>query len=145
MSGCAIQHRTLRELRIGIKTPRPSPRLHLPDRFAHATTELEDGTVVIVEDEYHADRRAIQTQVEARTLPVASVLGKGVSDGETEDGEILTAREANERAQREDMAHPDPSAVDQRPVSRAERRRLIREELWRLSHVEGPGYQRRKW
>ena len=60
--------------------------------------------------------------------------------------EVLTQRERNERAQLEPtLRHPDPNAVDQRPVSREERRRLIKEELRRLSHIEGPSYQRRLW
>lgn len=60
--------------------------------------------------------------------------------------DALTARERNERAQLEqNLRHPDPNAVDKRPISRTERRRLIKEELRRLSHVEGPSYQRRLW
>lgn len=149
MSGCAIQHRTLRELRIGIKTPRPSPRTYVPDRFMHTTTELEDGTVVVVEDAYHADRRVAQKRLEGRARPVVDT-AVAVAGGTREEvgagGEALTVREQNERAQlARNMAHPDPSAADQRPVSRAERRRLIREELRRLSHVERPAYQPRAW
>ena len=146
MAGCAIQHRTLRELRIGIKTPRPSPRTYVPDRFMQSTTELEDGTVVVVEDAYHAERRAAQKRLERRALPVVDSLAGGAGVVVPTEAEGLTARETNERAQlAKNLAHPDPSAEDQRPVSRAERRRLIREELRRLSHVEGPAYQRRAW
>lgn len=171
-SGCIIQQRTLREIRRGIKEPAPSPRIFLPDRFKHTTTELADGTVVIIEDEYHADRRAAQRQLEGaqvrrkNSVPPAyenappaygSPEYMALREAETRPGfigpvrkppgdEALTARERNERAQLEqNLRHPDPNAVDQRPISRAERRRLIKEELRRLSHVEGPSYQRRLW
>lgn len=50
LSGCAIQQRTLRDLRAAIR-PRESPRARLPDRFRASTTELADGTVVLVESE----------------------------------------------------------------------------------------------
>lgn len=162
MSGCAIQHRTLREIRHGIKAPKPSPKVYLPDRFMHTTTELPDGTIVIIEDEYHADRRAAQKKVEGRSAPPTPLVfedtpeNRALMEAETREGFIgprrappeeeaaLTIRERNEREQlAQNLRHPDPRAVDQRPISRAERRRLIKEELQRVSHVEGTGYQRR--
>ena len=43
-----------------------------------------------------------------------------------------------------DRDHPDPSVMDQRRMSRAERRKLIRDEIYRLSHYKEPRlYQRR--
>ena len=161
MSGCAIQHRTLREIRQGIKAPKPSPKIYLPDRFKHTTTELPDGTIVIIEDEYHADRRTAQMKVEGRDIPPPPLIfedtpeNRALAEAETKEGfigpkrappeeEPLTIREKNEREQlAQNLRHPDPRAVDQRPISRAERRRLIKEELRRVSHVEGPAYQRR--
>lgn len=134
------------------------------------TTELEDGTIVIIEDEYHADRRAAQQKVEGKPPRADSppilypdtpenkalaeaekkkgFIGPARKPEEEEEDENVTIREKNERAQLEqNLRHPDPEAVDQRPISRAERRRLIKEELRRLSHVEveGNGYQRRVW
>ncbi|WYZ39320.1 hypothetical protein EsH8_III_001234 [Colletotrichum jinshuiense] len=45
-----------------------------------------------------------------------------------------------------DQKNPDPDASNQKPISRAERRRLIKEELKRLSEGEQPVYyQRRLW
>ena len=45
-----------------------------------------------------------------------------------------------------DQRNPDPLAEDQRPISRAERRRLIKEELKNLAYSDQPMYyQRRLW
>lgn len=164
MAGCAIQHRTLREIRQGIKAPKPSPKIYLPDRFKHTTTELPDGTIVIIEDEYHAEQRAAQRKFEGRDTPPPPLVvvedtpeDRALAEAETREGFIgprrappeekpLTIREKNEREQlAQNLPNPDPRAVDKRPISRAERRRLIREELRRISHVEGPAYQRRLW
>ncbi|SPO00187.1 uncharacterized protein DNG_03036 [Cephalotrichum gorgonifer] len=173
VSGCAIQKRTLVEIRTAIKNPTPSPKIYLPDRFRHTTTELADGTVIIIDDDYHADRRREQKKIEAaaeaRHAPSSPHDGPAAEEdtperrallreAETKEGfvgparrpaaeeRVLSLRERNERAMTEqNLKHPDPRAVDQRPVSRAERRRLIKEELKRLSEVEGPAYQRRLW
>lgn len=51
LSGYAIQQRTVRNLRAAIR-PDTSPQLYLPDRFRDATTELADGTIVML-DEYN--------------------------------------------------------------------------------------------
>ncbi|KAK0703529.1 hypothetical protein B0T26DRAFT_681188 [Lasiosphaeria miniovina] len=63
LSGYVIQQRTLRDLRAAIRpTPRVSPKIFLPDRFKQSTTELEDGTVIAVDDPY-----------DSRTRPAAAV------------------------------------------------------------------------
>ncbi len=42
--------------------------------------------------------------------------------------------------------NPDPAAKDQRPISKAERRKMIKQEIHRLSHLDEPMmYQRRLW
>ena len=49
-----MQQKTLSKLRVAVSqqmAPRPSPKIYLPDRFKQATTELEDGTVVAVDDD----------------------------------------------------------------------------------------------
>lgn len=51
LSGYAIQQRTVRHLRAAIR-PDSSPHIFLPDRFRDDTTELEDGTIVML-DEYN--------------------------------------------------------------------------------------------
>ncbi|KAK7754639.1 hypothetical protein SLS62_003423 [Diatrype stigma] len=54
LSGYAVQQKTLAKLRAAVSqqmAPRPSPKIYLPDRFKQSTTELEDGTVVSVEED----------------------------------------------------------------------------------------------
>lgn len=71
---------------------------------------------------------------------------KGVERKVKEEDDSATEMERNLRQQLEkNMRHPDPSAADQKLLSRAERRKLIKDEIRRLSHVEGPLYQRRLW
>ena len=152
--------------------PKPSPKIYLPDRFKHTTTELEDGTIVILADDHVVpiqERSRPAAVVEIRpteevvpeTTPsrgedspaevevevdVFGPLRKGETRRPPEPEEPLTERERNLQQQLEkNQKNPDPLADDQSLVSRAERRRLIKEEIKRLSHVEGPAYQRRLW
>ncbi|KAK0377041.1 hypothetical protein CLIM01_05574 [Colletotrichum limetticola] len=64
-----------------------------------------------------------------------------------EDLEKMDERERNINGWNvKDQANPDPEASNQKPISRAERRRLIKEELRRLSESEERVYyQRRLW
>ncbi|KAK1701197.1 hypothetical protein BDP55DRAFT_11876 [Colletotrichum godetiae] len=64
-----------------------------------------------------------------------------------EDLEKMNERERNINGWNvKDQANPDPEASNQKPISRAERRRLIKEELRRLSESEERVYyQRRLW
>ncbi|KAF3355306.1 hypothetical protein VdG1_04267 [Verticillium dahliae VDG1] len=106
LSGYVLQQRTVSQLRAAIRQHplNPSPRPNLPDRFRSTTTELDDGTIIVLESEAQA--------------------------------------EANQRDPV--ILNPDPSAEDQKPISLAQRRRLIKEELFRLSHDDKPvHYQRR--
>ncbi|KAI1417279.1 hypothetical protein F5Y13DRAFT_152391 [Hypoxylon sp. FL1857] len=146
LSGYAIQQRTLRDLRSAIKInrePRPSPKIYLPDRFKKSTTELEDGTVVDVNDPRLGRRRRKQNVQEDDIVIIRPTLpdekpeqqkplapenndGTGVRVGTQNDGEETTN--------------------NQKPISRAERRRQIKEEIRRLSEAKDPiYYQRRLW
>jgi hypothetical protein len=175
LSGCVIQQRTLRELRAAIKpTPRPSPKIFLPDRFKQATTELKDGTIIIIDDEQKPIVVEVKTTAfEAKPEPAAAspkeaenVDAAGRRDAQEEktsilnrekhgqleqtDAEVkeeaLTDRERKIQQQRaESLQNPDPLAADQSLMSRAERRKLIKQELRKLQEVEGRGYQRRLW
>jgi hypothetical protein len=154
LSGYAIQQRTLRELRRSIREPpRPSPKTYLPDRFKSTTTELEDGTVVIIESE--AEREA-REQAENVVIVKQTHLEEPAQDSTVEEGASPAApvldpdkseREWKLQQQAEkNQKNPDPLAKDQKPISRAERRRLIKEEIHKLSHFEEPVYyQRRLW
>ncbi|KAF3768691.1 hypothetical protein M406DRAFT_251469 [Cryphonectria parasitica EP155] len=108
LSGYVIQQRTVRHLRAAIR-PDSSPQIYLPDRFRDDTTELADGTIVML-DEY----------------------GRPVRQ--------------EEEQQEQEQQRPAQEKPGEKPISRAERRRLIKEEIQRLSQGEEPlYYQRRLW
>lgn len=190
LSGYVIQQRTVGHLRAAIR-PNPSPQIFIPDRFRQDTTELADGTIVVL-DEYdrptrqpisvpgepegqshavHASDKGGAT-VEVKETPEESldeqqqqrVLSIEKLRQETEDAEgreqhqgapqplVETkpqpdpweVRAEGEQTPDESTEHPEDDA--KRPVSRAERRRLIKEEIMRLAQGDEPVYyQRRLW
>ncbi|KAK1833075.1 hypothetical protein QBC39DRAFT_432643 [Podospora conica] len=148
LSGYVIQQRTLRDLRAAIKpSPRPSPKIFLPDRFQKSTTELDDGTIVAVQDDVPRRRKqnggivveVKQTVAEPERVGDASVRGEQKPVGVREAGEA----EGPTRTQRDGKGEEERV---EKPISRAERRRRIKEEIMRLSEGEERGYyQRRLW
>ncbi|KAI1212776.1 uncharacterized protein F4807DRAFT_457574 [Annulohypoxylon truncatum] len=147
LSGYVIQQRTLRDLRSAIKInrePRPSPKIYLPDRFKKSTTELEDGTVVDLDDPRLGSRRRKNTVEEDDIIIVRPTF----PDEKSEQQKPVKAEQNNahgagvETPDIEDEAMKTP----QKPISRAERRRQIKEEIRRLSEgTERVYYQRRLW
>ncbi|KAK0729859.1 hypothetical protein B0H67DRAFT_638430 [Lasiosphaeris hirsuta] len=188
LSGYAIQQRTLRDLRESIKPgPRPSPKIFLPDRFKKTTTELEDGTVIVLEDDNHDNfgrgrgrnrsGRNRQVVVEIKpTLPEEAInTGAEVNIPDQQRPMVRppkdsppptrTVRRPQQKPRpRPAEKYPEPPApaenansnydlVDepdpekpQKQISRAERRRRIKEEIQRLAVGGERGYyQRRLW
>lgn len=218
LSGYAIQQRTVRHLRAAIRPDTLSPQIYLPDRFRDDTTELADGTIVML-DEYDRPVRLKSGRISLGKAPeAAAAAGADVTSGEGQDGEavvievqetlpellgdagqeqqkvMVEAEELPENAQepserydvpkeREEEQTPPPppppaeeestkvqarpqaapwevrnediprerpveklEEEEQKPISRAERRRLIKEEIQRLSQGDEPiYYQRRLW
>jgi hypothetical protein len=148
LSGYAIQLRTLRDLRAAINqdtrpgTPEP-PKIFLPDRFKQKTTELADGTIVAVDPSPHVGGRP-QTVVEVRPTLTEEQQQRGA--GGTASGKDGGAR-GSAGAQGKKAAGETVGGGEgrkQKPISRAERRRRIKEDLQRLSHAtERVYYQRR--
>ncbi|KAK8073821.1 hypothetical protein PG994_004720 [Apiospora phragmitis] len=168
LSGYAIQQRTLNDLRKAIRPdPRPSPKIHLqqPDRFQRSTTELPDGTVVEVDDngniitgeegvEAKVDPDAIraprmpQKLQSSRWLEVRPSTPEDVALRRLQEQQILKeAEEARRRREVEAMKKKKAEADGpEKPLSRAERRRRIKQDIRDLSQGEGPVYyQRRLW
>ncbi|KAI1141114.1 hypothetical protein F5Y05DRAFT_299454 [Hypoxylon sp. FL0543] len=155
LSGYVIQQRTLRDLRSAIKTnrePRPSPKIYLPDRFKKSTTELEDGTVVDVDDPRLGRRRRNQDAQDDDIVIVRPTL----------PGEKTEQQKLQKLKRMQNLAAPESPddagirvgtqngveevASNEKPISRAERRRQIKEEIRRLSEAKDPVYyQRRLW
>jgi hypothetical protein len=152
-SGYAIQQRTLRDLRLAIKpSPRPSPKIFLPDRFQKSTTELEDGTVVAVDDDDDTDYNSLRTKKQGVVVEVRPTLPDDVADGsgsegqqqqqqqrivDTDDGAGPTKTNAVSEAKTE------PEILE-KPISRAERRRRIKEEIQKLAQGQERGYYQRR-
>lgn len=168
LSGYAIQQRTLRDLRAAIRPreSRPSPRAHLPDWFRASTTELDDGRVVLVEGEadgaagderqllghaadeaQYATRAPQQQRAEDGDEQRRLKRGPAPSDADARRQRALVEQlQAQMAAKSWGVEHPDPLAKSRVPVTRAERRRLIKAEIQRLAQAEERVYyQRRLW
>ena len=122
------------------------------------TTELEDGSVITIDDQ-DEDGIIVAANAPSRSQASPAVGGKadveivvkpsipGAEDGARSQQRLAGSSEA-QKLQRSGNAapNPGPAAVEvaAKPVSKAERRRLIKEELLRLSHYDKPmHYQRR--
>lgn len=155
LSGYAIQQRTLRDLRKAIRPdPRPSPKIYLPDRFKGSTTELEDGTVINI-DEQDAPSGNEKQQRGDFVIEVRPTVPEGAPQKPltiaTE--ERPTPHEAEHKEDdlkmqdgREEPKKQKKQKKEAEPLSRAERRRRIKAEIQELSQGESPMYyQRRLW
>lgn len=89
LSGYAIQQRTVRHLRAAIRPDTLSPQIYLPDRFRDDTTELADGTIVML-DEYDRPVRLKSGRISLGKAPeAAAAAGADVASGEGQDGEAI--------------------------------------------------------
>ncbi|EFY87096.1 hypothetical protein J3458_021065 [Metarhizium acridum] len=172
LSGYALQQRTLQDLRVAIRPghTKPSPKAHLPDYFKRETVRLQDGTVVVRESladkdekariakkyELHGDEDRAKTEQkqgdDARLAPEQRAHDEAQADGGTRrratEEQLAMLETIKERAagQAWGVDHPDPLAKNPLPVTRAERRKLIKDEIQRLAQAEKPVYyQRRLW
>ncbi|RYP44102.1 hypothetical protein DL768_009406 [Monosporascus sp. mg162] len=153
LSGYVVQQKTLNKLRAAVSqqmAPRPSPKInfYLPDRFQQSTTELEDGSVVDVapdpdpdldkidvDDVLKGDKGGVIVEVRPTTMREHAEEEKG-EGGEGDEGQKPGHAAGYDNAVEE----------EQKPLSRAERRRRIKEEIQRLSQGDEPVYyQRRLW
>lgn len=82
----------------------------------------------------------IQFGSNAVDLNVGSSLEEDDKQRDNKNERDQNLREWTQKNQR----NPDPEAVNQKSVSRAERRRMIREEIQRLSQMDEPLYYQRR-
>lgn len=149
LSGYVLQQRTLRDLRTAIRPrqSRPKPQMYLPDHFKPKPEVLADGSFVQGDSPAAKEQREMVIEV-----------SHTASEHEREEDEARRAAAPSEKvalveqlkAQMEQKSwaveHPDPMVKSKVPVSRAERRRLIKEEIQRLAQSEERVYyQRRLW
>ncbi|ETS84983.1 hypothetical protein PFICI_03008 [Pestalotiopsis fici W106-1] len=152
LSGYVIQQRTLRDLRKAIRPdPRPSPKIYLPDRFKQSTTELEDGTVVNIEnhDDAPSGNAAQQKKgdfvIEVRPSVPEDVSQKPLNEKESHSDSDKGQSKSDQNGKKK-SDNTKQQAEEEEPISRAERRRRIKEEIRELSQGETPlYYQRRLW
>ena len=142
--------------------PKPEPpKIFLPDRFNKMTTELADGTIVVIDtdDEItNANGQVIITADNAPSKSQASPHAGGHSDKDRQEAakivvEVRPSKSGAEdevqskKAQKEagkSVLVPEVPEKQQKPVSKAERRRRIKEELMNMAANEKPVYYQRR-
>ncbi|KAL7910240.1 hypothetical protein GGI35DRAFT_448318 [Trichoderma velutinum] len=172
LSGYAIQQRTLRELRVAIR-PRQSPKAHLPEEFRGALADLDESSLLVIETEAQrwsrearelapqikvadAEIQVEETQVESNPEPEHKEQKEeehkeksiAVPAGEPtkEQLAILATIQKSVADKSWAVENPDPLSKNKAPISRAERRKMIKDEIKRLAQSEKPVYyQRRLW
>ncbi|KAL8400156.1 hypothetical protein RB594_000530 [Gaeumannomyces avenae] len=140
LSGYAIQQRTLRDLRAAIKpAPRPSPHIFYQEssdwRAALAGGEDPEKAVAAAADEQPVVIQIEQIQQQQQQ--------QEEGDGTNEEN---TADAADDQEEADAVVLLEADGKAQKPLSRVERRRRIKEEIRKLSQGESPVYyQRRLW
>lgn len=151
LSGYVVQQQTVRDLRAAIK-PRPAPepelRLYLPKQFQDAKpspkengVEVEVTTEDIRNDVADEPLAKIELRNEGEDIErVVEEEGK-----ESEDEEIDSARYDVPSAEQKLVFEGKPETKET-PLSRAARRKKIKEEIMEGSEEHGfKGYRRRMW
>lgn len=132
LSGYAIQQRTLRDLRAAIK-PKPSPKIILQEQFRKPQDVLMDRKAGSGSE----DAQGVTVEVKP-TLP---------EDVAAQQAVLSSAKwRGSETVPPEDKPDDAEPEEPEKPISRAERRRRIKEEIRKLSEGQERGYyQRRLW
>lgn len=153
LSGYVLQQQTVRDLRAAIK-PKPTPeaaRMYLPKQFMVQPTPSPNAGMAGVNTETQASDGS-EIMVEAKNLS-NDIPQEG--DGHM-DPSVVEGRRTRRPAQydlgsaqdQKPMALADdlPDVLEEKPLSRAERRKKIKEEILAAGEGEGfKGYKRRQW
>lgn len=166
ISGYMLQQRTLNELRAAIQPrgiPRgaqrvtsPSPYAHayLPEHFREKKTQLEDGTVVVESDAQREARqqgRVIEVTMTEKTPKVVPKAKPDVDfkvnqNAKQENIDIVEQLKAKMKEAMAPERPQDVAVMKDKPLSRAQRRKMIKQDLRKSSQAEDPAYyQRRMW
>ncbi|KAF4450680.1 hypothetical protein F53441_6221 [Fusarium austroafricanum] len=148
ISGYIIQQRTLEQLRLAIKPraeTRPSPKVYLPEKFQVRTKELEDGRVIDIDTEADIEVRRQRLLVEIKeTKPNVDAEGNEVLARNIEIIKQLQAKVVDKMSTPE--GHVEAPVKNHKPVTKAKRRKMIKQELQKSAQAEdGLYYQRRMW
>ncbi|KAI1343601.1 hypothetical protein F5Y15DRAFT_412382 [Xylariaceae sp. FL0016] len=142
-SGYVIQQRTLRDLRIAIRPPdirRPKPKFYSPGQSGKHTVRLEDGRMIELGGSEYDEAPGQEELIVVRPTEPEDAPQKPLLSVE----DIAPEPEAEPEDRR--ISWDGVQLEGEKPLSRAERRRRIKEEIQRLSQGESPVYyQRRLW
>ncbi|KAE9365306.1 hypothetical protein N431DRAFT_387434 [Stipitochalara longipes BDJ] len=159
LSGYVLQQQTVRDLRAAIKPqlvrPKPGPDLYLPPQFRDedyweargvvdaVKVEGQDGSETVVEN--RNEREGEDNMIGAtRWQKAAARKKKLVEEQALKEGPkaIVDDSERTNVGKEEDAILKPP----EKPISRAERRRRIKEQILAEGEGEGfKGYKRRMW
>ncbi|KAL1872292.1 hypothetical protein VTK73DRAFT_1674 [Phialemonium thermophilum] len=156
----------------GVAETRPSPKIFLPDRFKQLTTELEDGTVIALDpadgplpdltrppqiflsqdsqskafapdSQPSAPKKSVVNENQDQSDRIFGAAGKKADDKSPSKSGAATK---GEKAASGGPTSAGSKTKTEKPISRAERRRRIREDIQRLAQGSKPVfYQRRLW
>ncbi|CEI69971.1 hypothetical protein FVEN_g7172 [Fusarium venenatum] len=148
ISGYIIQQRTVSQLRSAIKPraeTRPSPKVYLPEKFQVRTKELEDGRVIDIDTEADIEVRRQRLLVEIKeSKPMVDIEGDATLQRNIEIIKHLQAKVVDKMSTPE--GHVEAPVANHKPVSKAKRRKMIKQELQKSAQAEdGLYYQRRMW
>lgn len=105
----------------------------------------------VVSDQEQQVILAVETMTEGGATTISTPKGPDVEESQQqqEEQQQPPTEEGQEKLQQPEPAEssvPNPDDENRKPISRAERRRLIKEEIQRLAQGEQPVYyQRRLW
>jgi len=165
-----IQQQTVRDIRAAIR-PQPTPtqaRMYLPTQFASKPTpaQREGGEEAVINIKHDGDPRYFDeaaSSEDQNTPATRRRKGKGTNKKQSED--VVRGNEAGQKPMMK-MEDVRPVQADnlydlpqgskpigeseksreQKPISRAERRRRIKEQILAAGEGEGfKGYRRRMW
>lgn len=155
---------------------KPSPKAHLPGYFKREMVKLQDGTVIVQESqadrdekermakkfELHEPNAKTKSKKNQKPIEIAKPIEEKTPKEKKESDTVQTV-ETKDQATEEQLRmldiikkqaaqqawgvdHPDPQAKNPLPITRAERRKLIKDEIQRLAQADRPVlYQRRLW
>lgn len=148
LSGYAAQQRNLTELRSAIRPRHRPSKPYLPEAFKPKVVELDDGTqMVLASDVEQRNKKNNEDVIEVS--PSVSVQQPAVSASQgvsLNKLKIIQQLQADVAAKSWAVDNPDPLSKNHVPMSRAARRKAIKEELQRLGRYDEPVlWQRRMW
>lgn len=156
LSGYVLQQKTVRDIRIAIRpqTVTRHDQLYLPPQFEEPQIRVlgDEETEVVVNVQQDSGSDASNAKA-AKKRKGSKPLPKSDNKQEIADqkpieatGGIDGAKEENQQPRESDQTRPLENKVQEKPLSKAARRKKIKEEVLAAGEGEGyKGYRRRMW